>query len=344
MGRQALLPRQWPLGLLVLFLLALTAYLAYPYYLLSRGTAQLEAALAATDDTARLATAIASLEQAHAWRREDALTLRRLAQAYVAARRPADAVAALETARRAEPSSLLVSAELSDVYLAAGQLEEAAALLSRQGVTADMAEQLADKALTQGDGAEAGRWLLRAQALAPDRTAALGFRRAAAALLARASASEITRLAAQANLTIYPLDKPARIPASELRWLADMRQYGVYFGDRTLIGAPPGTGVLWWGWRTMVAVDAPRAGLYSVRLRALQDKPAPIMLNVQVGGQQAIDASLTAADRSWAVLEGVVELQPGPQAIVVSFLNDGSAEGMDRNATLEWLELTPVQP
>lgn len=344
MGKYAPLQRQWLLGLLALALLTLAAYLAYPSYLLSQASAQLEAALTAPDDPAGLAAAIASLEQAHDWRPADLMVLRRLAQAYLAADRPADAVAALETARRIEPASLMVSSELIDGYLATGRMEDAVVLLRHLGVNATMAEQWADKALLKGDGKEASRWLERAVALAPEREQTLAFRRTAAVLLGGASASDIEQLAAQADLTIYTIDQPTRIPASELRWLIDMRNLGVTFGDRTTIGAPAGTGVLWWGARTIVVIDVPAAGTYQLRVKALEDKPPPIHISVQIDGQPALDATLTRGDRSWALLESTVTLQPGPQAVVVRLLNDATVDGVDRNATLAWLELTPLQP
>lgn len=293
------------------------------------------------------ATAAAHLATAQGWGAAGPNYQRYAARLALLEGRPDDAVTALESAYRLQPNSLLIADELVTAYLAAGRLDDAAPLLRRAGLDPDTAEKRANTALAAGDGAEASRWLERAAALEPARTPDLLFRRAAAALLAGApNAPDLLEAlaAAQPDFRIYPADGVTRIPGAELRWLLDHRAYGVFFGDRLDFGASDGRGSLWWSGRAMATVDVPEAGRYLLRVRALEDRPAPIAIAVEIAGEPVLRTNLTRENGEWAILEQEVVLKPGPQALVVRFLNDGSVDGVDRNATVAWVELERLEP
>lgn len=236
-----------------------------------------------------------------------------------------------------------------DAYLAHGKLDQAAALLSASGVDAATAEARGNSALAEGQAALASRWLASALALDRQLAPALAFRRAAAALIG-GEADAALRLAelraAQPDFPVYAVTRATttRIPADELRWLIDQRQWGVFFGERAGHNAPPGTGVLWWNGRAMAVIDVREAGRYRLRLRAQHDTPPPIAISMTLGERRIYNAALGRGDGSWGTLDVIVDLKQGPQALVVVFGNNAVVDGDDRDARLASLSLTALAP
>jgi hypothetical protein len=206
--------------------------------------------------------------------------------------------------------------------------------LREAGITVEQLVARGDYALAQGTLNGAIKWYRRAQAMESDPTSA-GFQRGLASVLAQGQSLD--------QLEVVPLDKiGARIEAEQLRWLQLEPITNIGLGDSLVSINPnlPNVGVLNWAGTAVALIDVAEGGTYRIKLRAQHTTPGPIQIQMEHDLASIGQFTLTRADQSWEELEIDVTLQPGIQLFGVRFLNDAIVDGIDRNAVLDWLEIT----
>lgn len=136
---------------------------------------------------------------------------------------------------------------------------------------------------------------------------------------------------------VYAVRGRTRIEAEALQYLSSGESLSAYPAD------DPTIGVMWGNSVAVAIIDVPEAARYRLTLRAQHVEPAPIELQVEHNGAKLAQFMLDRADQSWQELVMPVELEHGRHLIGVRFLNDAVAEGVDRNAVLDWLEVEKLK-
>ncbi|MCX7766384.1 MAG: hypothetical protein N2246_06745, partial [Candidatus Sumerlaeia bacterium] len=89
-------------------------------------------------------------------------------------------------------------------------------------------------------------------------------------------------------------------------------------------------------------IDLPQAGQYEFSLRAKNDKPGPVLLEISVDDKPRGILNFNREDNSWEIKSFPLTLNPGPHRITVSFLNDFGKEGdedADNDAIIDYIQL-----
>ncbi|MFV9504773.1 MAG: tetratricopeptide repeat protein [Oscillochloridaceae bacterium umkhey_bin13] len=320
----------WLLGGLLLLILGGWFWVAIqPMRDVSTSGAALEAALAPGAERSALIAAVAQLEVVAAAQPDSVLTLRRLAQGYLALNRPPDALRVLEKAAALQPDSPLLDHERTRIQAIMQQRDPA--VWAALGHDAASLAGLGDQHLAVGDQ-EALLWYRAAQGLDPNSVP--GLRIELAGALAGDPRAIETGL-------VHPLEQGrVQIGAEELRWLVDRPNSNAGFGQT--LGYNSGGGTItkiWWTGpvATLVRVDEP--GTYRFMAQVRQVAPAPVVMALGLGNQQIAHFHLTKGDDSAAIISTDVQLERGTHMLTVWFLNDGIVNGVNRDAQVEWVEL-----
>lgn len=94
--------------------------------------------------------------------------------------------------------------------------------------------------------------------------------------------------------------------------------------------------------RTTVAV--PVDGQYQLAVDSLHQAPAPILLGLSINGADPLTLRYDRADNSRALQTVVADLTTGRHTLELRLLNDGVVDGVDRNAVIHGLTVTPLAP
>jgi len=86
-------------------------------------------------------------------------------------------------------------------------------------------------------------------------------------------------------------------------------------------------------------VVVPGNGRYEVRVRGRNGVPAPIEIGVQIGLEPMSVFLFEKGDDSWQELLQTVTLEAGVYKVQIVFLNDGQVDGVDRNMSIDWIEI-----
>lgn len=97
--------------------------------------------------------------------------------------------------------------------------------------------------------------------------------------------------------------------------------------------------LLWTNATASGSVSTPAAGSISVRARGDQCDGAPLM-TVQLNGGTVLDVVVSSS--SWATYSAPIAVPAGTHAIAVSFTNDHSNWGCDRNLRVDSISLSPT--
>ncbi len=200
-------------------------------------------------------------------------------------------------------------------------------------ITADQLVARGDQALAAGSFNDAITWYRRAQAVNSDAVSA-GFQRGIASALAQQESLD--------QIGIVSLNKKVRLEAEQLRWLQTEPLTNLSLGDTLLTVNPnrPDVGIMNWVGRSAAVLEVADGGNYRIKLRAQHTDPAPIQIQLEHDLVPIGQFTLNREDQSWEELEVDVTLQPGIHLLGVRFLNDAIVDTIDRNAVLDWLEIT----
>jgi tetratricopeptide (TPR) repeat protein len=312
------------------------------YYYMSRGAQALEAAEHGTPHAQQLEQLTSDLELAARRLPDDALPFRYLARAYALAGRADDAVAALERAYELQPDSMLVRSDLVAAYEAAGRPEQAALFSRDIGLSAEQLVSVADQYMTVRRYAEALSWYSRAVEEQPAFDAPTVLRRAVAAV--GAGDPQADRLAAALEqqdpaFAVPRLDGELLFNGGELIWLSAV---GSEVGYGTHLNYPydGSDGNFWWDGRAGAFVRLERGGTFLIEVHVQHHAPPPIAMALGVDGQPRAQLDLARGDDSWETVSLTVDLAAGVHSVDLWFLNNGSVNGVDRNATVAWVRVS----
>lgn len=136
---------------------------------------------------------------------------------------------------------------------------------------------------------------------------------------------------------LYPVQGRTRIEAETMQYLTSGELLSAYpAGD-------PSIGVLWGNSVAVAVIGVPEAARYRLTLRAQHAKPSPVDLQIEYDGAKIAQYALDRGDESWQDLEMSFDLERGRHLIGIRFLNDAVAEGVDRNAVLDWLQIEKLK-
>lgn len=102
----------------------------------------------------------------------------------------------------------------------------------------------------------------------------------------------------------------------------------------------PEAGVIWWNGCASEVIDVQSEGIYHFILRVQNRPPKPTILELQQNLNTIARFSLSKEDMSWDDLQTTIHLDLGLQMMSVCFLNDGSENGIDRNAFVESISIS----
>ncbi len=304
-------------------------FLLLPWFQLSRGGRSLAAGNAEQAAVFLLQAVERLPESAFAWRR--------LAQAELMRGDPAAVVVALEQAYALTPTDPLVLHELALAHEAAGDYTAADAQWQALGIDPDKKAVYGSAAFSSKQYAAAVPWFVRTLRTGGALDPVQQFQFGVAAVLT--NAAEAVPLAGPYTPQVEPA---GRVPGAQLRWITAHPRYSVASGAFLTQEAGSGAGVLFWNGAAVVVLDNTHTGRAFLRIRARHSRPAPIRLAVELQGRRIGGFDLdrgTAQSLSHTLL---VDTTAGPQAVVITFLNDGAVDGVDRNAVIEWVELIPA--
>jgi hypothetical protein len=250
---------------------------------------------------------------------------------------PAAATAALEQASALAPTDPLVQFELARAYEAAGDPAAADQIWQALGRTEQILIHYADRAFEAERYAAAYQWFDRAvragAELDPYQQARFSL---AAIFIGADSAAALT-----APNAVQP-EPIGRIPGARLRWLTAHPRYELAAGAFVTPEAGSSAGVLFWNGAAVAVVDVTQTGRHILRIHARHSRPAPVLLAVGLNDRQLHPIALARDDEQSTTLTMLVDVEQLPQAVTIRFLNDGVVDGIDRNAVIEWIELTPI--
>jgi len=141
------------------------------------------------------------------------------------------------------------------------------------------------------------------------------------------------RLDTPTLLATYAMTDSVRIQAIKLQWLSD---------GNTLVQTPgndPSIGVLWWNGDAISGVKLLESGEVKITVRAQNTLPPPVRFQVLVDFQPAATIELSRGDMSWQEVDTNIPLSAGYHIIGIRFLNDDFVNGVDRNLSIEWLQV-----
>lgn len=310
-------------------------------YYLQRAVAVIEAVDQGNHSADALHDAIADLHIAAQWPADKLAIYTQLANAYALAAKQPERVDALEQLYRLQPDSLLVSQDLAEAYEAVGAFPRADAVWAGIGISPQEMVTLGDRLFATGNSVEAIRWYGRAARRGVVLNQDSLFKVSVTAIITHI---DIGIPLQSDRLPAYQLVNGAtKIDGPQLRWLHGMPALNIKDGDLlagTLIGER-GAGIMWWPGMAVARVDVPEAGRYTITLCAQQSAPAPIELQLEHNGSPVGQITLSRGDESWQEYSYTLDLSAGPHVIGVSFLNNSSADGLDRNAAIDWLRIEP---
>lgn len=140
---------------------------------------------------------------------------------------------------------------------------------------------------------------------------------------------------------VFKVHQEEIIPGSRLRWLS--RTSGsLSYGETLSQDSKEQIGVLWWSGQASAFVEISEQGRYRVTARTRHTSPGPVKMAVGIDGNKLKEFSLDREDNSPFDLKFEIFLDNTYHTIDVWFLNDGSKNGLDRNAVIEWIELKKI--
>jgi hypothetical protein len=139
------------------------------------------------------------------------------------------------------------------------------------------------------------------------------------------------------TLEIYGIGD--RVPGTRFRWTLPIPEVDVQVGDPLTSLTGDSVGVLFWYGSASAVFTVDEPGDYILRTSVQHAEPPPIEMAVGINGKKVQTYLLSRADNSWQTLELPVSLSEGIHTVDVWFLNDGIVNGIDRDASLGWVEL-----
>jgi hypothetical protein len=195
-----------------------------------------------------------------------------------------------------------------------------------------------------GRAEAASTWYRRAFTSDPGlRTASAVFR----AQIAHISATQSRNIELPMDpVSIHELTGGITVQATELQWLREDSLYNVEYGSKlgSFPGPDPTVGVMWWGGRAVTVLDVKQAGLYQISVRARNVAPAPTELSIEHDFASIATMTLAQEDGSSELLTLQHQFEKGLHVLGIGFLNDGAVNGVDRNATVDSIEIVPAAP
>lgn len=262
---------------------------------------------------------------------------RQLARAERQRGETAAAVAALEQALALDPGDPLIGYELALAHEADG--DNAAADARWQALGVDPVTQAAygSAAFSTGQYSDAVAWFERAVRAGGMLDPVQQFQFGVAAVLTGAAETAFS-----ADPDALQVEPAGRVAGARLRWITAHPRYNVASGAAVGAEAGSGAGVLFWNGAAVVLLENTHSGRAFLRIRARHNPPAPIRLGVELQGRRVGTFDLARGTLQNLTHTILVETTAGPQAVTISFLNDGAVDGVDRNAFIEWVELIPA--
>jgi hypothetical protein len=132
-----------------------------------------------------------------------------------------------------------------------------------------------------------------------------------------------------------------RIEGEDLLWMREAPSWGLNYGDRVSShpGSDPNIGVMWWEGSAIAPLKINQSGLYVITIRAQNTPPAPIQLQIELNLTPIAQYELIKEDMSWQTLTTPAKLLPGYYILGINFTNDGTYNGINRNAYIDWVKV-----
>jgi tetratricopeptide (TPR) repeat protein len=289
-------------------------------------------------ETGEAYVAVQYLQQARTWSPTSPGVYRSLAQAYLLLDKPTLSVAALEDAYRLQPDSLLIQQELAQAYEAYGEDEVAGDIWDSLGLTAARMANLGDQWFSIGQYDTAGEWYRRALSRDPSIGSRIALQQA---LVEVVSGSHDISAHAFSDLTVFTMgsDGEIFIPGTELRWLTSIPEYTIHIGTPLSHGHNRSAGVMWWSGRAGTVFEVEEAGRYTIFVRAMHDRPAPVAIALIINTAPVATFNLDRADGSWETVATRVNLDASQHLIALQFLNNAVVNDEDRDLVIDWIQI-----
>lgn len=272
----------------------------------------------------------------------DPAILRQLAQAYLLVERYDEATLALERAYQLAPKSLVIQRDLAVAYTLAGDRRAAEQLWLQQGMTPDHMASMGDSQIRASRYADARMWYrlaaLHDESLAPELLA----RQVMSAALSGDPAPDLREMAIQAGLIGVVGDDGLRVEGSALRWLTETPEYDVYVGTPLNFPRADDVGTFWWQGEAAMVIDVRGAGEYRIDAALCECAPPPVEMRIGVDGSPLAGLALGRGDGSVSTTSISVYLEPGLHTVHLWFDNNAVVDGIDRNAKVYWVAVSPV--
>jgi tetratricopeptide (TPR) repeat protein len=264
-------------------------------------------------------------------------TWRQLARAELQRGDPVAAVAALEQALSLDPNDPLIGHELALALEAAGDYTAADARWEALGVDPIRQSGYGSAAFSARQYDDAVTWFERALRTSDALDPVQQFHFGVAAVMTSAADAALS-----AGPYTLQVESAGSVPGARLRWITAHPRYNVASGAFLSQAADSGAGIFFWNGSAVVALDNTHSGHAFLRVRARHSRPAPVRLAVELQGRRVGEFNLERGTEQTLTHTMLVETTAGPQAVIISFLNDGVVDGIDRNAVIEWVELIPA--
>jgi hypothetical protein len=258
---------------------------------------------------------------------------------------PAAATAALEQASALAPTDPLVQFELARAYEAAGDPAAADQIWKDLGFDPFVFAGYGNRAFESGNFIEAYNWFKRSLRNEDIFDDTLRLQYGLSALIS--GIPGITSYNPPDNAEIsFPPIKPhpdqTRIPGAEMRWFTSFPNWDIVPGTPLGRDSTTGPGTFFWNGAAILIVEASNTGSYVLRVQMRDTEPAGIRMHLRVNGNARKTFSLTRGDGSLEIVEMPLRLRQGLHLVTLEFLSNDIVNGQDRDAIIEWIELTPV--
>jgi hypothetical protein len=142
-------------------------------------------------------------------------------------------------------------------------------------------------------------------------------------------------------VNLSPISVAPRIEGEDLQWMVAKPDWDVAYGDP--LGASTAgdhtVGVMWWRGSAVALFRVPESGAYNITIRAQNSPPAPVQIQLELDFEALEQFEWTQGDMSFQDYHAETTLTTGAHVIGLRFMNDGSVNGVDRNAFIDWIDI-----
>jgi tetratricopeptide (TPR) repeat protein len=296
-----------------------------------------EPPLANDSARARVQQAIAHLIIAEKYNPHLAQAHLLLGRAYCMMGEPENAVSAYKAYVLLRPENPLGHLEFGLAYALVGQ-KMSVSDWQTAGINPDQILAQADQAFNQKDYLIAARRYLQSAGI-KELTFPAYLRWVIAAVI---SQQELPDTAYQI-LPVFNIAESGktRIEAEYFRWLREVPQYHLVYGDRLIDhpGNDRSVARMWWAGDAIIIIQVPAPGEYEITIRAQNTIPPPIQMDLTINNEPVYPFEMERGDMSWQEYKTEVHLSTGFHIVGLRYLNNAVVDSVDRDAVIDWIEI-----